>query len=174
MNAAAADDDPGASEMAERKESGRPEAVILTGVQAAGKSTFYRERFFETHVRINMDMLRTRRRESLLLQACIEGKTPFVVDNTNVLAAERARYIVPARAAGFTVIGYVFRSTTRELIARNKLRTGRAAVPIPGLLGTYKRWEEPSRAEGYDLLYSVALTPSGAYEVAEIGTEPIP
>ena len=42
-----------------------------------------------------------------------------MVDNTNVLAAERARFFVPARAAGFTVIGYVFRSTTGVLIARN-------------------------------------------------------
>ena len=89
--------------MEQRKEGGRPEAVIFTGVQAAGKSTFYRERFFETHVRINMDMLRTRRRERLLLDACLAGRQPFVVDNTNVLAAERARYIEPARAAGFIV-----------------------------------------------------------------------
>jgi len=37
------------------------EAVIFVGLQAAGKSTFYRERFFDTHVRINLDMLRTRR-----------------------------------------------------------------------------------------------------------------
>jgi hypothetical protein len=33
------------------------EAVILTGIQAAGKSTFYQERFSGTHVRINLDML---------------------------------------------------------------------------------------------------------------------
>lgn len=40
------------------------EAVILCGIQASGKSAFYSERFFHTHVRINLDMLRTRRRES--------------------------------------------------------------------------------------------------------------
>jgi len=154
--------------MEQRKEGGRPEAVIFTGVQAAGKSTFYRERFFETHVRINMDMLHTRRRESLLLDACLAARQPFVVDNTNVLAAERARYIEPARAAGFTVTGYFFRATTRELIARNARRTGRAAVPVPGLLGTYKKLEEPRMEEGYDALFAVTLTPQNVYVVEAV------
>lgn len=156
-------------EMAEqRKENGRPEAVIFTGVQAAGKSTFYRERFFHTHVRINMDMLKTRRRESLLLEACLAAKQPFVVDNTNVLAAERARYIAPARAAGFTVTGYVFRATPREAIARNRDRTDKPAIPIPGLLGTIKRMEEPRLDEGFDELFTVTLTASNVYVVEEV------
>ncbi|HKP75806.1 MAG TPA: AAA family ATPase [Longimicrobiaceae bacterium] len=158
--------------MAPRGAEGRPEAVIFTGVQAAGKSTFYRERFFETHVRINMDMLRTRRREGLLLDACLAGKQPFVVDNTNVLAAERARYIAAARAAGFTVTGYFFVATPRELIARNKLRTGRAAVPIPGLLGTYKRLEPPRWSEGYDALFVVTVTPTGGWVVEPAPADP--
>ncbi len=75
------------------------EAVLLIGIQASGKSTFYRDRFFDTHVRINRDMLRTRRRERLLLEACIAGLQPFVVDNTNVTPEERARSIGPAKAS---------------------------------------------------------------------------
>ena len=62
------------------------EAVILIGIQATGKSTFYKEYFYDTHVRINLDMLKTRRREDILLQACIQAKQSFVVDNTNILA----------------------------------------------------------------------------------------
>ncbi|HYH81393.1 MAG TPA: AAA family ATPase [Longimicrobium sp.] len=158
--------------MERRKETWRPEAVIFTGVQAAGKSTFYRERFFETHVRINMDMLRTRRRESLLLDACIAAKQPFVVDNTNVLAAERARYVEPARAAGFVVIGYFFRATPSEAIARNRNRSGKAVVPIPGILGTYKKLEEPRWAEGFDALFTVTLTAAGIYVVEPTAPDP--
>ena len=145
----------------------RPEAVIFCGVQAAGKSTFYRERFFETHVRINMDMLKTRRRERLLLEACLLAKQPFVVDNTSVLAAERAAYIEPARAAGFIITGYFFRATPREAIARNQKRTDKPSIPIPGLLGKYKRLEEPRFEEGFDRLYTVSLTSSGVYVVEE-------
>ena len=59
------------------------EAVILVGIQASGKTTFYRERFFETHVRLSLDMLRTRHRERLLVAACVAAQQPFVVDNTN-------------------------------------------------------------------------------------------
>ena len=45
------------------------EAVIFVGLQASGKSTFYRERFSRTHVRINLDMLKTRHRETLAWRA---------------------------------------------------------------------------------------------------------
>ena len=40
------------------------EAVIVCGIQGAGKTAFVRERFFETHVRISRDLLRTAHRES--------------------------------------------------------------------------------------------------------------
>ncbi|HXP68284.1 MAG TPA: ATP-binding protein, partial [Candidatus Dormibacteraeota bacterium] len=82
------------------------EAVILVGVQGAGKSTFYRERFFDTHVRINLDMLRTRKREEQLLAACLDAGQSFVVDNTNPQASDRAKYIGSARAKGFRVVAY--------------------------------------------------------------------
>lgn len=48
------------------------EAVIFIGLQASGKSTFYQERFFNTHVRINLDMLKTRNREKQSLQVCLQ------------------------------------------------------------------------------------------------------
>jgi len=38
------------------------EAVILIGIQGSGKSTFYRDRFFNTHVRINLNILKRRSR----------------------------------------------------------------------------------------------------------------
>lgn len=57
------------------------ELVLFIGIQATGKSSFYRERFFKTHVRVNLDMLKTRHREGLLVKACIDGKIPFFVDN---------------------------------------------------------------------------------------------
>ncbi len=56
---------------------------MFIGVQATGKSSFYAARFGETHLRLNMDMLNTRHRESILLKAFIDSKTSFVVDNTN-------------------------------------------------------------------------------------------
>jgi predicted kinase len=52
------------------------EAILFTGIPASGKSTFYKERFFATHVRINLDMLKTRKREILILQACLAANSP--------------------------------------------------------------------------------------------------
>ena len=60
------------------------EAIVFIGIQGTGKSSFYQERFFHTHVRLNSDMLKTKHRLRLLLQACLEAKQPFVLDNTNV------------------------------------------------------------------------------------------
>lgn len=47
------------------------EAIILIGIQDSGKSTFYRERFFDTHVRISLDQLKTRHREAAFLHTCL-------------------------------------------------------------------------------------------------------
>lgn len=73
------------------------EAVIFVGIQATGKSTFYVDRFFKTHVRINLDMLKTRHRERVLLDACLAAKQRFVVDNTNPTVADRSAYIQAAK-----------------------------------------------------------------------------
>lgn len=133
------------------------EAVIFIGTQGSGKSSFYLARFYRTHVRINLDMLRTRRRERLLLGACLEGKTRFVIDNTNPTVAERALYIAPARAAGFRVVGYYFRSSLSDALRRNSLRGETERVPEKGIIGTYKRLQLPSYAEGFDALHYVML-----------------
>ena len=148
------------------------EAVILVGIQASGKSTFYKQRFFDTHVRISRDLLKTKNRERALLQGCLDTRQPFVVDNTNVLAEERARYVAAAKAAGFRVVCYYFRTETRAAIARNRLRQGKSVVPIPGILGTYKRLEEPRPEEGFDEMYTVTLTPSNEFVVAPFVPSP--
>jgi predicted kinase len=133
------------------------EAVIFCGVQGSGKTSFFRERFFDTHLRLNLDMLRTRHRENLLLRACLEAKQPFVVDNTNPTARERAKYIAAASDARFKVIGYYFSSKPVELLARNAQRPEGVRVPDLALLGTYKRLEIPRKEEGFDELYYVRI-----------------
>ncbi len=147
------------------------EAVIFIGIQSSGKSTFYRERFFNTHVRINLDMLRTRHRESVLLQACLSSKQSFVVDNTNVTSELRRKYIEPAKAAGFQITGYYFQSKIVEGIQRNRQRKGNESIPKKGLLGTYKRLQLPSPEEGFDQLFYVSITDSKEFVVKEWSNE---
>lgn len=143
------------------------EAVIFTGIQASGKSTFYKERFFDSHVRISLDLLRTRHRETLLLNACLTSQQPFVIDNTNPTRGERSRYIELALAHGYRVTGYYFRSEVEGCKERNAARSQRQIVPLPGLLGTYKRLELPRLNEGYSALYYVTISADGGFQVSE-------
>jgi predicted kinase len=69
------------------------EAIIFIGIQATGKSTFYQRHYSDTHLRINLDMLKTRHRERTLLHTCLQIKQPFVVDNTNPDREQRREYI---------------------------------------------------------------------------------
>ena len=143
------------------------ESIAFVGIQATGKSSFYKERFFRTHVRINLDMLRTRHRERILLHACIETGQPFVVDNTNPTVAARARYIQAARDAGFRVVGYYFQSAVGDAIRRNQDRPEAERVPVKGLVGTYKALQTPSVAEGFDQLFCVAIGDDSGFVVRE-------
>lgn len=147
------------------------EAVLFVGIQGSGKSSFYKERFFNTHVRISLDMLKTKHRQEVLLRACLEAKQPFVVDNTNVTAETRALFIAPAKAAGFRVVGYYFRADVKAALQRNSRREGAARVPDKALLGTYKRLEVPSRAEGFDALYYVRAGEAGEFLIEEWADE---
>jgi predicted kinase len=141
------------------------EAVVFIGLQGAGKSTFYRERLFHSHVRISLDMLKTRHREGRLLRACIDGLQPFVVDNTNPTRAERAVYVWAARDAGFRVVGYYFRSRVEDCLRRNERRSADRRVPLKGILGTAGRLEIPTLDEGFDELHYVRIDESGGFVV---------
>lgn len=131
------------------------EAIIFVGIQGAGKSTFYRTQFFNTHIRINLDLLKTRNREQIIFQSCLEAKQSFVVDNTNPTVEERRRYITPAKAKSFQVIGYYFDSRLEECKQRNNQRISEQIVPLVGLLATSKKLVLPNCQEGFDALYTV-------------------
>ena len=140
------------------------------GIQAAGKSTFYRERFFDTHVRINLDMLRTRQREDLLLAACLQGKQPFVIDKTSPAASGRARYIELARANGFRITAYFFDTSLKDAIRRNSQRVGKQKIPVPAIAATQKRLEAPAWAEGYDEIFTVTISLEGEFVVKPVAS----
>jgi predicted kinase len=142
------------------------EAIIFIGIQGAGKSSFFRERFFDTHVRINLDMLRTRRREELLVAACLQGGQPFVVDNTNLLPADRDRYVKLARAAGFRTVAYFFKTTLRDAMQRNNARLGKQKIPAPAVAAAFKKLVPPSAEEGFDEIHTVELTADRGFVVS--------
>ena len=144
------------------------EMVLFIGIPATGKSSFYKERFFLTHVRINRDMLATRHREELLIKACLEGKTKFVVENTNLTRAVRAQYIAVAKNAGFRVVGYYFESPAIDAVNRNKLRPEHEHVPGVAIWAANKRLELPAIEEGFDELYRVKMLQLAGFAVEKL------
>ncbi|MBP1152420.1 AAA family ATPase [Methylocaldum sp. 14B] len=143
---------------------------MFTGIQAAGKSTFFKACFVDTHIRINLDMLRTRHREKLLIDACLQARQPYVVENTNLTREERARYIPSAKRAGFRVIGYAFRVELDEALVRNALRNTRRRVPEKAVRAAFRRWQPPSWEEGFDALFDV-WSSGGEFQVQAIPRE---
>jgi predicted kinase len=144
------------------------ELVLFIGPPAAGKSTFYAARFAQTHLRLSLDMLRTRHRETLLVNACLAARQPVVIDNTNPTRAERAVYIGLARASGFRITGYRFEAPYAQLLARNAVRRGRAKVPEVAIRATLAKLEPPALDEGFDQLWQVGPDAQGTgFDVLE-------
>ncbi len=133
------------------------QAILFCGIQATGKSSFYKERFFNTHVRISLDLLNTRNKERQLLEWCLRMQAPFVVDNTNPSKVDRATYIRLAKENKFQVVGYYFQSKLEQSLERNAQREGKARISDVGVRSTYRQLQLPSMDEGFDELHFVQL-----------------
>ena len=149
------------------------EAILLIGIPGSGKSSFYKERFYGTHLRINRDMLKTRQRERALIEMCLKIKQRFVLDNVNATRADRNEVIAAAHVARFRVIGYFFQVSTRVAVARNRERSGKAQIPLVGIFGAYKRLESPSHAEGFNELFVVTIGPDRNFVINSAPSGPL-
>jgi predicted kinase len=141
------------------------EAVVLCGLQGSGKTTLYRDRFLDTHEHVSLDVVQTRAREAELLRTCLDEGRSFVVDNTNPTPADRRRYVEPARAAGFKVIGYLVEAGAGEAFARAGIPPGRVAA-------TARALQPPTPEEGFDELWHATAAPGGGWRIEPLLTTP--
>ena len=143
------------------------ELIVLSGIQGAGKTTFYAQRFFATHVRISLDLLKTRSREDTVLFACLAAQQPVVIDNTNPTRAQRMRYAKLGAAAKFRTALYFFDVSVRDAVGRNESRPAGARVPKVAIFGTAKKFERPTGDEAFDRVFFVRPDRAGGFVVEE-------
>jgi predicted kinase len=149
------------------------ELVILVGLPAAGKTSFYQERFAATHDHVSKDAFRNnrrpqRRQEALVAEALAAGRS-VVVDNTNPSAAVRAPLIEMGHRHGAIVTGFYFPTTAADALRRNRAREGRQRVPDVAIFTARKRLEPPAGGEGFDRLFEVRLDESNRrFEVSPL------
>ena len=155
------------------------ESIVFIGLQASGKSTFYRQHFATTHELISKDLMPRKGKElrqTQLIEAALEAGKSLVVDNTNPSQLDRANMIRQFQTYQTMIIGYYFSSHLDECMQRNLQRTGKALVPDVGVFSTLKKLERPTYAEGFDKLYYVEIGTDGEFIInpwnQEIGDNP--
>ena len=128
------------------------EAVILCGVQGSGKTTLYRDRFLETHVRVSMDLLRTRAREAAFLKLCLETQACRSWSTTRTRPSPSGRATSrPLARRGSRSWPTSSRSTTRSRRRSNAARA--RVVPASALRDVARRLVRPAPEEGIDELW---------------------
>lgn len=135
------------------------ELIIFAGIQAAGKSTYYRDHFAATHVRVSKDLMknvrdRDARQQQMIDEALGAGKS-VVIDNTNPTPLVRAPLIAAARRHGARIIGYFFQVPVKLAVERNRMR-GKARVPDVAIYSTSRKLVPPDFEEGFDEIHIVA------------------
>ena len=130
--------------------------IIFIGIQASGKSTFYKRMLAPLgYGHINLDTLHTRNNEQNAIEEFYKQEKSFVVDNTNPELTDRQRYIPYARRQGYEIIGIFFQSIVRDCIRRNEMRE--KSVPTKAIPCTQNKLQLPSYNEGFDKLYFVKI-----------------
>jgi predicted kinase len=146
-----------------------PEVAILIGLQASGKTTFYRQVLAATHEHVSKDAFPNARRPQqrqlrLVTEALTTGRD-VAVDNTNPSVAEWAPLIAVAHAHNARAVGYWFPVDVELSRTRNAARDNETRVPDVGFYATLKRLRRPRLTDGFDALYEVTANTSGTFVV---------
>jgi predicted kinase len=148
------------------------ELVIFVGLQASGKSTYYRAFLAETHTLVSKDLMpnvrQRQQRQEALIAAALEAGQSVAVDNTSPTLEDRAALIQIGKRFGAAITGYWFPTTTAAALKRNRQREGKARVPDVAIYATMKKLAAPTFAEGFDHIFIVQIAEDGGFVMNEM------
>jgi predicted kinase len=143
------------------------ELVILCGLQASGKSSFYRARLQSTHKLVSKDcwpnLKNKERRQLRLVREYLSLGHSVVVDNTNPTRRDRAPLLQIATDLQVPTVCFWFSSSVTDSLFRNAQRSGRERIPEVGVYA--KKFEEPQLAEGFTEMYLVTMLEGSVFEI---------
>ncbi|MGI5347713.1 AAA family ATPase [Streptomyces sp. CA-250714] len=149
-----------------------PELAVLVGLQAAGKSTFYRQHL-AGHTLVSKDRFprsarRKQQRQLRLIDEALSAGQAVAVDNTNPSPREWTPLVLLGRSHGARVTAYWFPPDLAASLRRNAAREGRARVPDVGVHATHERLLRPTPADGFDTVVEVRFDGRGGFDLREV------
>jgi len=138
--------------------------VLLCGLQASGKTSFYHQVLRGRYLHVSMDhyTISRRRKQALAaLETALEGGSEVCVDNTHPTIEERAEVIRRAQAHGQQVVAFFFESKVDLCRDRNQKRDDSSQVPLVAIYSTIKKLVPPTLNEGFVQVFSVRLLEAG-------------
>ena len=167
------------------------ELVILVGIQASGKTTYYRRRLEGEYLHVSLDNwrgkgnVRGKEREAILagLASAAEsgGRLRGVaVDNTSTTAQTRRRYFdmagefTAATGKPVSLTAYFFDADLASCLKRNAQRPTDAPAGVPYFVppaviaGFRSRLQPPRYEEGFARIRRVRITDDGGFAVEDV------
>ncbi|MFD7996306.1 AAA family ATPase [Streptomyces mexicanus] len=146
------------------------ELAVLVGLQASGKSTFYRRHLADRFELVSKDLFPRGARAKQARQMRLVGQTlaagrSVAVDNTNPSPDEWRPLVAEGHAHGAAVLAYWFPPDLPGSLCRNATRPGRGRVPDVGIHATLRRLRRPEPTDGFDAVYRVRFDGAGGFRV---------
>ena len=129
--------------------------VIFMGPHRSGKTYYFNWHFAGKFIHIQSDAHQTGSEEQMHVGECLENGVDFVIEITNSTKAGRSLYIQNAKAAGYRIMGYLFKTQISDHYEQydwNGNSKQRYSEIVPA---DFSQLELPDYSEGFDELYYV-------------------